>query len=89
MDDATSGEAGAERAACAACDEQISVDAGVCPECDNNPRKSAKWASVGLMVVGILFVWIPFIGIPVFLIGLVARVGMRWTDYPPTKYSFG
>ena len=75
-------------AACAACDEDINPEVPACPECGNHPANKAKWASVGLMVVGVLLIWIPFIGIPLFIVGLIARLGIRFADYSPTKYAF-
>lgn len=80
----------AEHEPCAKCGEPIDPEASVCPECGNNPAKKAKWSTVGLMGVGLLFtVLIPPLGILVFLVGLVARIGMRWTDYPATEYGWG
>jgi len=77
-----------ETAPCAKCDEEISVEASKCPHCENYPAKTAKWSSVALMLVGVLLMWIPIVGVPVFLIGLVARVGIRFADYSPTEHAF-
>lgn len=85
---AASEELNGEAAPCANCGEEILVDSNECPTCGNNPRKKAKWTSVIVMATGVLTM--PFlIGIPIFLVGLAARVGMYWTTYSPTEYGWG
>lgn len=74
-------------AACAACQEEINEEASKCPHCGNNPAKSAKWASVGLMVAGVLLIWVPIIGIPLLALGIIGRIGIRFADYSPTKHD--
>ena len=72
--------------ACAACDEPISVDANRCPECGNDPAKSARLSFAILIGAGVVLTFIvPLLGIPVILIGIVGRVGMHFADYSPTE----
>lgn len=86
-DDADVAEAVTEP--CAACQVQIDPGAEVCPECGNHPAHKAKWASVGLMVAGLILTFVfPPVGILLFLVGLVARLGMVLTDYPAVEYDF-
>lgn len=74
---------------CAACDQPIDPEAQVCPECGNHPAKKAKWASVGIMVAGLFLMLVfPPVAALLFLVGLVARIGMIWTEYPAVEYSF-
>ena len=80
-----------ETAPCAACDEPISLEATTCPECGNNPANKAKWASVALMFAGFVLSLTgigAIIGIPLFLVGLVGRLGIGRADYRPTEHAF-
>lgn len=73
---------------CAACQAQIDPEASECPECGNYPAKTAKRASLMIMVAGTLLLVIPPVGILVLLVGLTARVGMVLVDYPAVEYDF-
>ena len=76
-----------QTAPCENCGEEIKVDINECPECGNNPRKKAKWAGIGITLVGV--VTAPFmIGIPIILVGIAALIGLRFADYPPADYAF-
>lgn len=74
---------------CKECNEDISLEATTCPQCGNNPAKTAKWSSIGIMFLGVLAV--PFlwpVGLALLGLGLAARIGMYWVDYSPTEYAF-
>lgn len=82
-----------DEAPCARCGEVIDYDVTECPECGNRPISKAKWSCIGLMVGGFLISLTGIgavIGIPMFLLGLVGRVGMGLdrVDYSPTEHDF-
>ena len=77
-----------ERAACAQCDEQISIKASECPECGNNPARKIKRSGLVLLGVGLFFIWFPIVGLPLAGIGVLVLLGYWRGDFSPVEDSY-
>jgi len=78
-----------EDAPCERCEEIIDPTETACPECGNYPFKSAKWSGVAMMGAGLLLsitVIGAIIGIPLFIVGLLVRLGA--SNLSPTDHDF-
>jgi len=84
-------ETGIERETdqCQRCGEEIYVDVDQCPECENNPGKVARRSAALLAGVGIFMLWIPVVGVPVLVLGLLSRLGVPYAGFGPTTHEFG
>jgi predicted nucleic acid-binding Zn ribbon protein len=76
-------------APCVRCEELIDPTETACHECGNYPFKSAKWSAVAMMAAGLLLsltVIGAVIGIPLFIVGLLVRLGA--STLSPTDHDF-
>ena len=73
--------------ACAKCDSEIVQEASECPECGNNPGKSAFWSGIVMSLIGVVTLPI-FVGFVLLPIGL-AMIWAGKRKFTPVEQGWG
>ena len=76
------------RAPCAACGDNIPTDASACPNCANNPVRTAIVSAAVILTVGLLLTTlVPALGFVVAIVGVAVLFSSWVGGLSPTEYD--